>query len=112
MAAVTEDQAAPVAGNGQLTVELVKPFKMFNRCAPFNRSALFFRHFERLKRLEGFEPSVSAPRFTVCMLLPSFSESSGLDSLPRSTLRILKTLHCSCLKIPFLATNVTYLQSH
>src|SRR5215813_11952444 len=58
------------------------------------------------------EPSVSGPRFAVCMLLPSFGESSGLDSLPRSTLRILKTLHCSCLKIPFLATNVTYLQSH
>ena len=69
MAAATEEQASPVAGKGQLTVELVKPFKMFNRCAPFNRSALFFRHFERLKRLERFEPSVSALRFTVCVML-------------------------------------------
>ena len=88
MAAVTEDQAAPVAGNGQPTVKLVKPFKMFNRCAPFNRSALFFRHFERLKRLERFEPSVSALRFTVCvMLFPGAVNNRAMPSekvcLPR-----------------------------
>ena len=40
--------------------------KMFNRCAPFNRSALFFRHFERLKRLERFEPSVRSSVHSVC----------------------------------------------
>jgi len=60
------EASPPIAGNGHLTVELVKPFKLFNRCAPFNRSDLFFRRFERLKRLERFEPSVSAPRFTAC----------------------------------------------
>src|SRR5262245_22245071 len=80
---VQSHRRASRSGRGHLTVELVQT-----------------------------EPSVSASRFAVCMLLPSFGESSGLDSLPRSTLRILKTLHCSCLKIPFLATNVTYLQSH
>jgi hypothetical protein len=69
-------------------VELVKPFKMFNRCAPFNRSALFFRHFERLKRLERFEPSVSALRFTVCvMLFPGAVNNRAMPSekvwLPR-----------------------------
>jgi len=57
------------SGRGQwhLTVELVKPFKMFNR------SDLFFRHFERLKRLkrlERFEPSVSAPRLQCVFFCP------------------------------------------
>jgi hypothetical protein len=37
----------------------------------------FFRRFERLKRLERFEPSVSAPQFTVCNAFSSYGESSG-----------------------------------
>jgi hypothetical protein len=39
----------------------------------------FFRRFERLKRLERFEPSVSVPRFTVVDAFSSYGESSGLD---------------------------------
>jgi len=34
----------------------------------------FFRRFERLKRLERFEPSVSALRFTVCEAFRAYGE--------------------------------------
>ena len=67
----TEEQASPVAGNGYLTVGAGSNRSRRSIAALRSTTPLcFFRRFERLKRLERFEPSVSAPRFTVCDAFP------------------------------------------